>query len=304
MGCVYKITNIINNKIYIGYTTRTLEKRFAQHLSCAEFEHGDGSYDDYFKKAIRKYGKENFKPEVIEYSDDKNYLQEREKYWIQQYNSYAGWPNSNGYNLTTGGQGGNGTYVPIYAIHPVSLEIVDEFSSISEAYSKYGETVANVLYHPERALTAKGITFIKQKDYDNMSSKQLKDFIYNRYNIICQLDPNGRIIQYFFSPQEAAMVTGISTEIINRALRNETKHAGTFQWCYYKNLSTKLNKKIFNFGNNLAVGKIVNNQIVEVYKSAKEAGQQNNCDASSIGKVCKGKRKTCGGFQWCYIIEE
>ncbi len=80
MGCVYKITNIINNKIYIGYTTRTLEKRFAQHLSCAEFEHGDGSYDDYFKKAIRKYGKENFKPEVIEYSDDKNYLQEREKY--------------------------------------------------------------------------------------------------------------------------------------------------------------------------------------------------------------------------------
>lgn len=303
MGCVYKITNIVNNKVYIGYTTRTLEKRFAQHLSCAEFEHGDGSYDDYFKKAIRKYGKENFKPEVIEYSDNKTYLQEREKYWIQQYNSYAGWPNSNGYNLTIGGQGGNGIYVPIYAIHPVSLEIVDKFFSINEAYSKYGETVANVLYHPERALTAKGITFIKQEDYDNMSPKQLKDFVYNRYSIVCQLDPNGQIIQYFFSPQEAAEATNTSLEMLYRALRNEIKHANKFQWCYYKDIDNKLDRKIFNFGNNLAVGKIINGEIVETYSSTKEAGRLNNCDPSGIAKVCRGERKTCGKFQWCYITE-
>lgn len=148
------------------------------------------------------------------------------------------------------------------------------------------------------------MTFIKTDEYESMTALELKDYIYNRYNIVCQLDQNGKILQYFFSPNDAAKSTSTSLEVLYRALRNEVKHANHFQWCYYKDLHTKLNKKIFNFGNELAVGKIIDDKIVEIYQSAKKAAKANNCDSSGIVKVCKGKRKTCGGFQWGYITEE
>lgn len=51
--------------------------------------------------AIKKYGSENFHAEEIEECDN-SLLNEREKYWINFYNSY-----SDGYNMTKGGEGGN-----------------------------------------------------------------------------------------------------------------------------------------------------------------------------------------------------
>ncbi len=66
-GIIYKITNIINGKIYIGQTTATLESRFYSH--CQFNRNKDNSV---IFKAIKKYGKENFKIEKIDcaYSED------------------------------------------------------------------------------------------------------------------------------------------------------------------------------------------------------------------------------------------
>lgn len=95
MGFIYKITNKVNNKIYIGQTIKTVEKRFQQHKN--------NSNKPYFSqivlyKAINKYGIENFICEQIEEVENDK-LDEREKYWIQYYNSYY-----NGYNSTIGGR--------------------------------------------------------------------------------------------------------------------------------------------------------------------------------------------------------
>lgn len=95
MGFIYKITNTENGKIYIGQTTKTIEKRFRQHQN--------NSNKSYFSqivlyKAFNKYGFDKFKCEQIEeISNDK--LDEREKYWIKYYNSYY-----DGYNSTLGGK--------------------------------------------------------------------------------------------------------------------------------------------------------------------------------------------------------
>ena len=56
---IYKITNDINNKIYIGQTTESLERRFARHCG---YQLND---DTYFHRAIKKYGKEHFKIHLI-----------------------------------------------------------------------------------------------------------------------------------------------------------------------------------------------------------------------------------------------
>lgn len=95
MGYIYKITNTLNDKVYIGQTIKTVQKRFTQHKN--------NSNKEYFSqivlyKAFNKYGIENFICEEIEeVPNDK--LNEREKYWIEYYDSYF-----NGYNSTLGGR--------------------------------------------------------------------------------------------------------------------------------------------------------------------------------------------------------
>ena len=57
------------------------------------------------RKAIKKYGKDNFDKEIIEYIEDDekhNYVSEREKFWIKEFNSMS----PNGYNISPGGEGG------------------------------------------------------------------------------------------------------------------------------------------------------------------------------------------------------
>ena len=94
MPYVYKITNDINNKVYIGQTTRTIEERFKEHL----YEVVRGRHLDWpLYKAMKKYGVQHFKPEIIEETCD---LDERERFWIEVYRSFK-----DGYNATIGGGG-------------------------------------------------------------------------------------------------------------------------------------------------------------------------------------------------------
>lgn len=93
MGYIYKITNITNNKIYIGKTSRSLNIRWNEHKK-------ESLYSDRpLYKAIRKYGLDAFKISLIEeVSEDK--INEREQYWISYFDTY-----NNGYNCTIGGEG-------------------------------------------------------------------------------------------------------------------------------------------------------------------------------------------------------
>jgi group I intron endonuclease len=97
--CVYKITNLVNGKIYIGKTFN-IEKRWAKHLETAANPQRR-SYS-YIHKSINKYGVENFKIEIIEIDLSMEQVSERERLWIKELNSKD--PNI-GMNLTDGGEG-------------------------------------------------------------------------------------------------------------------------------------------------------------------------------------------------------
>lgn len=99
---IYKITNKLNNKVYIGKSRNNPIKRFNAHMRHAM---EDNKYNNHFYNAIKKYGKDNFIIETIEKNiENEQKLQEREKYWIQFYKSYD---KNFGYNKTLGGDGGN-----------------------------------------------------------------------------------------------------------------------------------------------------------------------------------------------------
>ena len=98
MGYIYKITNKVNNKVYIGQTAKTIEERFAAHLRNAT-----NKVNRYLYDAMNHYGYENFTVEQLEVSK-KSLLDEREIYWINFYKSNN--PDY-GYNMTIGGGGGD-----------------------------------------------------------------------------------------------------------------------------------------------------------------------------------------------------
>lgn len=97
-GKIYLITNDVNSKVYVGQTIQTLNKRFNGHCC---YSKSDRSINMYIKRAIHKYGRDKFHIQLIE-ECPVNILDEREKYWINFYDSY-----NTGYNLTLGGQDSN-----------------------------------------------------------------------------------------------------------------------------------------------------------------------------------------------------
>lgn len=98
---VYCATNIINNKKYIGYTKQSLEKRIKDHLYRSKYKSGP-TYNTPFKCAIRKYGIENFKWEIIEKYSLTDECRKGEKRLIKKIDTIS----PNGYNLHEGGLGG------------------------------------------------------------------------------------------------------------------------------------------------------------------------------------------------------
>lgn len=131
MAYIYQIINDINNKIYIGKTEFSIDKRFKEHCSDAFKERNEKRP---LYSAMRKYGIEHFHIELIEETDNP---EEREKYWIEQKQSFK-----NGYNATLGGDGKK------YLDYDLIIASYKEIKSIKDTAISLGissDSVSNVL---------------------------------------------------------------------------------------------------------------------------------------------------------------
>lgn len=103
---IYKITNIKNNKVYIGQSTN-IKQRWALHKSELRHKYHENIY---LQNAWNKYGEDNFDFSIVEECDnDKDILDDRETFWINYYRSFD---RENGYNILI--QGGSGL-----KLHPI-----------------------------------------------------------------------------------------------------------------------------------------------------------------------------------------
>ena len=92
---IYKATNTINGKCYVGQTIKTLKKRQQGHKTNSKQFPNNKSH---FHRAIHKHGWDNFIWEILYECDDLDELNEKEKFYIKHHNTFE-----EGYNLTTGG---------------------------------------------------------------------------------------------------------------------------------------------------------------------------------------------------------
>ena len=155
---IYKVTNKINGKVYIGQSV-DIGRRWREHMTTKD--------DIYFHKAIQKYGVENFEWEVIERCKKKD-LDAREIYWIEYYDSF-----NKGYNCTKGGDGNSGEGNPNWK-GGISLD--PEYSK--QWYEANKEKMKE--YYEEYYEANKEELKEKQKEYYEVNKEKKKE--YNEVN--------------------------------------------------------------------------------------------------------------------------
>lgn len=199
MAYIYKITNILNQKSYIGKTEKSEPLlRWKEHLrdSIKEYKNKRPLYD-----ALKKYGKENFTFEVLEETSQPI---EREIYYISLYNTYR-----EGYNATIGGDG---------------RPYVTNQNEIIEYYLEHKPFIKDMCEHFQRDI--KTITkILKDNNIDyNVKARHTKAII--------QKDKDGNILNTFNSAREAALSIGNIklNSHINQCCNGKRKSIAGFLW--------------------------------------------------------------------------
>lgn len=169
-GYIYKIVNDINNKIYIGKTTKTIIERWKEHLNdskkirCANRA---------LYRAMNKYGAEHFHIELvatIKYTEGGKELDEAEQMYIEEFDSYK-----NGYNSTLGGDGTISLdYEKIVSTYLETLNMRETARILGCS----PDSVSNILYKSE-LVTKEEVQNLKRKPIiaiNKDTNKKIKKF--------------------------------------------------------------------------------------------------------------------------------
>lgn len=250
-GYIYIIKNTINDKVYIGQTSRNIYCRWKQHINAALRGENQGVV---LYNAMRKYGTENFYFEQIEECNLKE-IDDREIYWIQQYNSLT----PNGYNVRLDASllvkvckgernscgGFKWAYKEGYDKHRIEdvciktfrtkvcqmnlddgklIRIWDSISNASKSLSIEQTGISHCL--SGKSKSAGGFGWCLYTDINNFKP-------YKREKTVIQIDlKTKKIIKEWNSAKEAASFLNKDVSVIRAAARGKRKTAYGFIWKY------------------------------------------------------------------------
>jgi group I intron endonuclease len=211
---IYKVTNNVNNLVYIGMTTTSIEERKKDHLKKSK---KGKSYA--FQNAIATYGIDAFKFEQIDTALTTDELAKKEKEYILEYNS-----KEDGYNLSAGGD----VQKSVYQYNISTGVLVNKYSNLTDASATVGlnkQDLSTVCLSVNKA--SKG--FYWTYDYVEKFIPQ-KD---KRRKVVYQYTIQGEFIKEFKSVSEASKQTGCNKTGIAKVCRQERLQCGNFKWYYH-----------------------------------------------------------------------
>lgn len=224
-NCIYMYTNILNNKVYIGQA-KNFNKRHKQHISASYNEKQTYQYNLPIHNAIRKYGIENFKIEILcENIDTQDEMNEYEIFYIKKYNSLAN--NKTGYNISSGGSNGN----------PYAGKTEKELIEIGKKISKANKGKKITEEH-------KKILSEMKKGENNPAKREevRKKISENHANVkgknngnakkVAQYSKDGELLKIWDYISQVNEELGISASHICACCRNKRKTSGGFVWKY------------------------------------------------------------------------
>lgn len=293
MTGIYKITNKINGKVYIGQSG-DIHERWLEHKRINERQNAAAKIAQTYPlyRAFKKYGLDNFLFEVIEECPLEE-LDKKEIFWIDYYNSYVYSENSNGYNLTLGG-GGNQKITEQQITKIISLwqegkstgDIMKEMDIERHAIIKYLK-----LFCPSYS-TKEGD---KRGRINNGKSHQKP---------IKQYDLLGNFIREYSSIRNAAKELQISVGAISA---NAKYRSRTCKNSYFIYSSDNQEEGLLKHQNMKGNGKAVmqldsNNNILNIFPNASVAAKKlGKPNGDNILHCCQGRTKSAYGYYWKYV---
>lgn len=277
MGYIYLVTNLINNKKYVGQTTLTINERWKRHIYEAIYKLDDF----YFHKAIKKYGVENFKVEELCSCND-NELDEKEIYYIEYYKTYYIY--KKGYNLTRGGSGYTKVNKnEIMKLWDNGLSAIE----IARVFGFYIRTITDVL---KRNNVAQEEIYSRSQKY-GARWRQKKIYQYNF---------NGELINVYDNLEEMHQLTGYRKDYISAACRHTYPAANGYLWIYEDEQASiqELLEKIPPTANHPVLQYSLDGKLIREYSSYGEAARALNLNKSFISKAVKQIGATAGGYFW------
>lgn len=220
MSFIYRIVNLVNGKCYIGKTDGTIEHRFKAHI---QDMNATANINRPLYKAFKKYGIENFVVEQVEECSQKE-APNREKYWIEFFNSYAGNKNSNGYNVTLGGDG-----VSKYDDELIWKKYL-ELNNIQQTANYFGCDRRMV----RRVINSKGIIHSAAK------VKKIYQLDRETFEKIDEFDSMKDAARKVLQPDKT--LEGVRNSI-KMACKNNACTSLGYRWCYAEDYKKVLQKK-------------------------------------------------------------
>ena len=303
-GYIYKITNNLSGKVYIGQTIRTIESRWWEH--CNENKKGSSAID----RSIMKNGKENFTVEELlmisdECRDDLiKRLDKIEAEYIESEDSLIS--SGNGYNILTGGRKGKTIDNPVVC-YDIFGNFLNEFVSCSVASDYYELCMASIYgicsgritnYKNKLVFRWKGDPFDKYPVIrpNTYSDKSIDVYRKNTYEFVGTYD----------SLDECVNALNIPKYGITKCCNGKAKYVGKYITRFS---GDSLDKYEYKLKPAIPARKInqysLDGEYIQTFNSYKEACIAINInDTSAIYKVCNKKRKTANGYLWFFSEDE
>lgn len=268
-GKIYIIKNIINDKVYIGQTIQSIERRFNKHKSDYKLK----KYDTKLTRAFNKYGIENFYVELLEENIEENFLDEKEIFWIKKYDSY-----NNGYNSTLGGQRKNS---PSKYDRDIIKDLWEQgFSSgdIREKIKIPADTLSDILLY-EFFIPKEEIAFRKEQKMYSFSDEKLLEYWREGLGVFQIFKKYGGSLSVI---RKRLLRLGITEEELEQRAKENCR----------KNLKEN------NYNLQPVYQFDLNGKFIKQYKSIKEASLATNTERSSISRCISKKYKSANGYFW------
>lgn len=293
MYCIYKATNIVNGKVYIG-KTNNFERR--------KWEHLNRNTNHFFSRALQKYGYINFEWSILE--DEIKTLEEsnlRERYWIKSYNSYFRWPNSNGYNMTKGGDGGSDWNLKRVAAYTTSGELIASFDTVTKCTDHFGiQGTSSISHACDKMRLCSGMMFRSFKEAPLEKIEPYK-FENPKKKKICRLDLCGNLVEMYDGILNAEKQGYKHTGIIG-CLKGRYKQSYGYQWCYAEELDYKIGvhvEPIKALGDMFIAQYSLEGKLIAKFCNCAEAARKVGAKSNkTIHKALSSKSHIAHGYKW------